>query len=174
LTRTTPTAAILVAGLFSLLSTPALASVIYEFSGTAPGKYDPQLGETFTFTTDDFITASLTVPGSNLDSCSVTSTTVQYSCAEVDFAPGTSYDTMTFLASTAGGAEIWGTEYLFAAGAFSASGTYSMVPFGDFGPISGQLTVSESTKVPEPTSFALLSLGLGVLGGARLRRQRLG
>jgi len=164
----TRAAAILVAGLLSLLSWPVLASVTYEFSGTAPSKYEPSVGHSFTFTTDDFITAPLSVAASSLDSCSVTSPANEWSCAEVDFGPasaGLAFDTIMFTAWGAG--QSYGWEYVFAAGALSTPGTHSFVPFGELGPTSGQLTVS----VPEPTSLALLTIGFSALGASRLRRK---
>lgn len=139
----------------------ARADVIYTLTGSTNPAFGPVHAESFQFTSPDFITSSVTLSASDLNSC--------VSCAlsgtAVQFFPDGSVPVILpvdYIAFTDANDVIYG--FFFDAGDFSALGTYTASSFLPYiVSNNGTLTVEQT---PEPSSLPLLGIGLLALTGA--------
>lgn len=157
-----------VAALVAFSTTPAAAAVRYVF--TAHSSFDGVTG-TFSYTAPSFITTNRFVPATDFDSCTI-----------VTPAGGTCTFSTPFIVDPTGGAGIdpWDQigfqvnflqpAYYFANGAFSTIGTHETTQFG--AAQAATLVVSQVGGVPEPSSWALMIGGFGIVGAAARRRRR--
>ena len=130
---------------------PAMASVVYDFSGST-------LGFTFGFvyTSPDFIVPPLTVLAADLDSCDPVD---EPPCIRVVFE-----STQFTLFSGVGSGDSIGFSG-FPIGYLSTLGTLNL-PFDSTFTVSGQ-----PDAVPEPTTLAALGVGLAGIITRRWRRR---
>lgn len=159
----------------------ARAAVTYDFvADSAFGNPNIGYGGTFhaafTLTVSRYITADTRFQPSELDSCSVASSTRALTICDahdlfIDLygeGPAVAFGVATFPGLTS-------IYYVFQPGAFAANGTYETVRFG--ASQHAVLTVSGFEEpqtpggVPEPSAWALMIAGFG-LAGATLRRRR--
>lgn len=147
----------------------ASAQVRYDF--TAFSSFDingEKFSGSFSVELPGFVTMDTSVPATSLLSCTVvTSPAAPAQCRNQEFLFGVAAGTTTisFGVQTDLNPDL-GIFYYFDGAAFSTPGTHDSMFFGN--DQAGRLTVS---VVPEPGQWALLALGLAVVG-ARTRRQR--
>lgn len=157
----------------------ASAAVTYQFTATGPydtsaisGSTGPDFGTVLTASMTFTLPTPITVDPTQLtlgqlSSCSVTSSTNDIHCLgpilyPTFYAP---YNTVEFGAGDSEGDSL-GLLYYFDGDAFTTNGVHDTVLGSEFP--QGQLTVSGI--VPEPAAWAMMILGLGLIGAAVRRR----
>lgn len=149
----------------------ALAQVRYDFTAFSSfASNGEQFSGSFSVELPGFVTVNTTVPVASLLSCSVVaSPAASASCRDQDFlldiVPTTGETTISFGVKTDLNPGT-GIFYYFDATAFSTPGTHDTVFFGT--DQAGRLVV---TAVPEPETYAMMLLGLGVMGAIARRRK---
>jgi hypothetical protein len=151
-------------------SSAATASVRYDFTALSSDDVGPGFGTitgSFSYTAPTFVTPDVFVPAASMSDCTYLSTTGTASCSSEGFyntiMPG--YDTIIFSGNTPGGSV--GVYYYFDPSAFGNDGTYSSLLFGSTQAATLQVT---SSSTPEPTSWALMMIGIGGIGAVMRRR----
>jgi hypothetical protein len=149
------------------------AQVRYDFTGPLPGWFSsPTPQASFTLMTPDYLVATpngyeFPVGSQGLSSFSIDFLPKEYVPEKVGFGFGTGKDTWDSIGiwvhnnQTGGG---YGFGYFFEKGAFSSLGTHATI-WGE----QGSLTV---TAVPEPETYAMLLVGLGLMGAIARRRNQ--
>lgn len=160
--------------LFSLAPAANAGLIRYEFNAFSSFETS---GETFSgsFSVDlpDFVVSNTSIPVSDLTNCLVVvSPSASAQCRQQDFLFGIfeDYTTVSFGVSTDLNPAT-GLYYYFANTAFSTPGTYESLLFGQSQ--QGRLVVtdlSNSTGVPEPSTWALIALTLAGLVFSTRRR----
>ena len=140
--------ALATAGALALLSaTTSEAAVVYDFSGAGGG-------QSFSFTTDDFISSDATFASALLDSCNCSSIVF-----DVDWHVNDPADNLRFIVGSTT------YYYYFMDGSFGTLGTHNTIDVNQ-----GTLTVS-GAPVPEPSTWAMMLIGFGATGYAMRRRR---
>lgn len=159
-----------IAGVMSIGASSARADVIYTLTGSTNPAFGPVHSEDFQFTSTDFITSSVSLAASDLNSCvacAPSGTAVQF------FPYGTVpvVAAVNYISFTDANGVVYG--FFFDAGDFSTPGTYTASSFLPYiVSNSGTLTVEQT---PEPSTLLLLGIGmLGVIGPQERRQCRLG
>ena len=166
----------------ALVPTWAAASVSYEFDSprTFPFSNRPSLALKFGLSANDFIAPGATdvqFAAPLLNSCVVSSP--EFACESVSFSrtvAAEGRDVVLFSVRDLTGQGRFTTYgYYFELGAFTNAGVHLTVANNDVQP--GTLTVAvfadTSAPAPEPSSWAMMLSGFGLIGGAmRYRRNR--
>ena len=142
---------------------PASGSVIYAFTSLFPSGTN----YAFTYTAVNFVTTDLTIPASELDSC--TTTDPQLTCISVGILPSGPDSGSLHLPEIrvdGHGAGTGSSFYYFPVGGFTATGTYRTAVDNP-----GRLTITTT----EPSSVVLFGAGLlfGLCAIIRRRRGRI-
>jgi hypothetical protein len=157
----------------------ASAAVTYQFTATAPfdtGAISAEADSEFGTVLTDYFSVTLSgpvlgnppeIPLSDLSSCGVTATVPIHCLGPILY--GTFYTPYTMVEFGAGNpdGDSLGLFYYFAGNAFTTNGVHETILGAGFP--QGQLTVS---GVPEPATWAMLTLGLAMIGCAARRRRR--
>jgi len=147
----------------------ARADVIYTLTGSTNPAFGPVHSEDFQFTSPDFITSSVSLTASDLNSC--------VACAPsgtaVQFFPYGSVPVVVavdYISFTDANGVVYG--FFFDAGDFSTPGTYTASSFLPYiVSNSGTLTVEQT---PEPSTLLLLGIGMLALIGAGIAKHSFG
>ena len=155
---------------FSAVCQASPVHYTFELIGAAGG---PTLGS-FTYTTADFITADVLAALVNLDSCTPVSgaacSSQEFHVSSVGFASGAAD-----IADVIGFSNMFSTTtttsfHYFANGAFGAAGVYTAgILRNDFSRLT--VAVDAPTHVPEPATWSLALLALGVVGVGSIHRR---
>ncbi len=158
----------LLAAALLVVSAPAASNIRYHF--TANSSFEGISGS-FSFVTSSFITHNIFLPVSGMEFCSV-ATPIGQSCSPIfpsTIEPITLNDDGDDFRDVIGfQVGFFRPNYSFANGAFSTLGTHQTIDFG--ASQSGTLVISQVAAVPEPSSWALMIAGFGLVG-AVMRRQ---
>lgn len=163
-------ATVIAAGLAVFLAGPASALVRYDFTAFTSYVSEGESinGGGFSFETPDLLTTSTTIQLAGLSSCSL-STTAQPTggtCTDVSF--NLPFSAIVFGTNTALNPDT-AYYFYFPAGSLSSFGTYASITLQGQ---TGQLVISDlSDTVPEPTTWAMMLVGIGVMGTAMRRRK---
>lgn len=168
------------------MSFSANAAVRYDFATLAPydvSAYSPQgsVSASFSYTSANFINLGLPnylfIPPSGLGSCTASNSSGPAACDYTIFQR--SYVTSPYLVfnqiqfTVAGSGNIVGANAYFADGSFTKAGTYFTLPATTIDGPSARLIVTDlnASAVPEPTSWAMMIIGFGVIGSAMRRKK---
>ena len=156
-----------------LLAPEAKASVVYTVTGTTNNTSifgDTPVSFQFTYTASDFITSDLA--GVTLDSCAIGG---GFSCDPTNFRPGLVNIVGTFDVVELGffgGPPSYGhgssADLFFAGGAFAQVGVYQPPTTLGF---STDATLTVTSGVPEPSTWAMMILGFAGIGFMAYRRK---